>query len=261
MRRRRTPYACLSIAYYRDEAITECSPLAELLFVRSMAFCREQGNDGKFTDAQLDYIAVRLPKPQKLAAELVSAGVWERLPKGYNVRSFIAWNPTTEEIQEAHERDRERKRAERNPDSVRADKTRTRDGIRAESETSPDGFLIREERKKKEEELSSAQPPRADVESLCRRLADAIEANGSKRPAITEQWRASARLLLDRDEKPLAEALRLVAWCQDDDFWRTNILSMPTFRKQYDKLRLKAGSAPRPTPKNPNSGLTAEWLA
>ena len=32
----------------------------------------------------------------------------------------------------------------------------------------------------------------------------------------------------------------MIAWCQADEFWRGNILSMPTLRRQYDKLRLAA---------------------
>lgn len=85
-----------------------------------------------------------------------------------------------------------------------------------------------------------AAPPRADVEQLCRRLADHVEANGSKRPTITAKWRTEARLLLDRDHRDLQKTLNLIDWCQADTFWKTNVLSLPTFRKKYDQLRLKA---------------------
>lgn len=81
-------------------------------------------------------------------------------------------------------------------------------------------------------------PLRPDVDQLCHLLHQLITANGSK-AAIGQKWRDDARLLLDRDNRPLAEALDLIRWCQADPFWRTNILSMPTFRKQYDKLRLQ----------------------
>lgn len=106
-----------------------------------------------------------------------------------------------------------------------------------------------------EEEISSAIPDRRpDVDSLCSRLADHIEANGSKRPTIGKAWHDAARLLLDRDERPLEEAERLIDWCQHDEFWRTNILSMPKFRQQYDQLKLKAGTAAsaRPNPAIPD---------
>lgn len=84
------------------------------------------------------------------------------------------------------------------------------------------------------------KPPRDDVEQLCTRLADRMEGNGAKRPNITDSWRRAARLLLDKDGRPLDQALRLLDWCQEDSFWLTNIHSLPTFRDQYDKLLMKA---------------------
>ena len=55
---------------------------------------------------------------------------------------------------------------------------------------------------------------------------------------MTDAWRREARLLIDRDGVKFDDAMRVLEWCQQDDFWRTNILSMPTFRKQFDRLRL-----------------------
>lgn len=86
------------------------------------------------------------------------------------------------------------------------------------------------------------EPPRADVDQLCQRLSERMVANGCKRPTVTEEWRRSARLLLDRDERPLAEAMGLLDWSQDHSFWRSNIRSLPKFRDQYDRLRLQRAS-------------------
>lgn len=99
-----------------------------------------------------------------------------------------------------------------------------------------------------EKDLSSAMPSkpkpvearRVDVEALCERLADRIIDNGCKPPTITDGWRRDARLLLDKDGRELDKALRLIDWCQADSFWRSNIQSMTSFRRQYDRLRLKA---------------------
>jgi hypothetical protein len=87
-----------------------------------------------------------------------------------------------------------------------------------------------------------AEEIREDVESLCKHLRDRIVDNGSKPPAASHAkgWRTAARLLLDRDKRDLAEAHRLIDWCQDSTFWRGNVLSMPKFREQYDALRLRA---------------------
>ncbi len=78
-----------------------------------------------------------------------------------------------------------------------------------------------------------------EAERLCFLLAGLVEANGAKRPAITRAWVDAARLLLERDGRPLEEAERLVRWCQADSFWRANILSLPKFREKYDQLRLR----------------------
>jgi hypothetical protein len=83
-------------------------------------------------------------------------------------------------------------------------------------------------------------PPRSDVDALCSRLLQRIHANGSK-GSITKRWRTEARLLIDRDKRPIDEAERLIDWAAADSFWKSNILSMPTFRAKYDQLRLQAG--------------------
>jgi hypothetical protein len=83
-------------------------------------------------------------------------------------------------------------------------------------------------------------PIRQDVERICNRLADRIEQNGSKRPKITARWRDAARLLIDKDGKTEQQISTAIDWCQSDDFWRANVLSLPTLRDKYDRLRLDA---------------------
>jgi|GEM_PF-2117620 len=87
---------------------------------------------------------------------------------------------------------------------------------------------------------ADATPTRPEVEDLCKHLAHRITENGNKKPTITKAWTDPARLLLDRDNRNPDEAHRLIDWCQTDTFWMGNILSMAAFRKQYDKLRMKA---------------------
>jgi hypothetical protein len=82
--------------------------------------------------------------------------------------------------------------------------------------------------------------PRPDVERICEHLADRIEANGSKRPAITKSWRDAARLMLDRDGHTPQEIHGAIEWSQAHEFWRANILSLPKLREKYDQLRLQA---------------------
>jgi len=81
---------------------------------------------------------------------------------------------------------------------------------------------------------------RPDVELVCRHLADRIEENGSKRPTVTKSWQDAARRLIDRDGRTVEQITRAIDWCQTDEFWRSNVLSMPKLREKYDQLRLAA---------------------
>lgn len=81
---------------------------------------------------------------------------------------------------------------------------------------------------------------RADVDELCAALSSMMVENGCKRPNITKRWKDSARLLLDLDERPMAEVLSILTWSQRDEFWRGVIRSMPKFREKYDTLRLQS---------------------
>ena len=81
-------------------------------------------------------------------------------------------------------------------------------------------------------------PVRIDVEQLCQRMVDSVVERDEPRPVITARWRKDARLLLDRDRRPLQEALDLIDWLTQDQFWRANVLGIPKFREQYGKLRL-----------------------
>ncbi|WP_243061181.1 hypothetical protein [Nocardioides sp. SR21] len=104
-----------------------------------------------------------------------------------------------------------------------------------------DGDVVRDGDGDGEESgLAPAAPTRLDVQRLCLRLADRIAANGSKRPSITKRWLDAARLMLDTDGRSEAEIAGAIDWCQADEFWRSNILSMPKLREKYDTLRLQA---------------------
>lgn len=78
----------------------------------------------------------------------------------------------------------------------------------------------------------------AVVEGLCSMLADFIEQNGSKRPEISKRWRDACRLMIERDGRDAEKIGVMIRWCQNDEFWRVNILSMSALRAKFDQLRL-----------------------
>lgn len=99
-----------------------------------------------------------------------------------------------------------------------------------------------DEPKRKRGRPKVSDEPRSDVDALCDRLVKLMVANGCKQPEITKKWRDAARLMLDTDKREFDKAMRLLEWCQKDEFWQSNILSMPTFRRQYEQLRIKANN-------------------
>lgn len=89
--------------------------------------------------------------------------------------------------------------------------------------------------------------PSATESPLSHLLADLIAANdpNGKRPTPTKRWADAERLMLKADGRKLEEAERLIRWCQSDEFWRGNVLSMPTFRQRYGQLYQAAVKAKR----------------
>jgi hypothetical protein len=114
---------------------------------------------------------------------------------------------------------------------------------------------------------SSSALTRNDVDDLCNHLADRIERNGAKRPTVTAKWRTACRLMLDNDGRTTAGVRAAIDWCQNDPFWRSNILSMPKLREKYDQLSLNAARERTPQRKSTTedrvtAGLTiADQLA
>lgn len=227
------PYAPLAATYYRDDAILEAGQDAELLFVRCLAFLADSSSDGFITERQMNVVVgMGMKRIDARVASLLEVGLLERVDGGYIVRSWLKWNKTTEEIGKHLKKDRERKAAKKGTDSApipRGIQTDSSDQITtSHSTTNHSTSLVAE--------------TRADVATLCTLLADLIEGNGSKRPEVTKGWLDAARLLLDKDERPLEEAVDVMKWCQWDAFWKGNVLSMPKFREKYDQLRLKRES-------------------
>ena len=116
--------------------------------------------------------------------------------------------------------------------------------------------------KKKTSSSSSAtaEPPRDDVDQLVTRLSDRLRENEFKLPASFHEWRRHARLLLDRDERDLAQALRLIDWATSHHFWMGNIRSMSKFRAQYDTLITQARNEYRQGASSPQpANRVDEW--
>lgn len=85
---------------------------------------------------------------------------------------------------------------------------------------------------------------RPEIEHLLNLLDAEIRNNGGKPPTRTKRNADATRLLLDKDGHTVEQIERAIRWCQADEFWRANILSMSKLREKYDQLRLAASRTP-----------------
>jgi hypothetical protein len=235
--------------FWSDGKIVTLSPVARLLFLGSwnFAIC----DDGHLPDDAMGLKLKVLPAdqvdPVELLDELLAVGVIVR-GETFDGRSYLHI-PHLRDHQKVDGRWTPRcfvcaaqKLAKTPPASPELPETRASlDETHRDSPELPETPPRKgKEGKGREKNVDApASPPREDVEALCEHLRRRVVANGSK-AEIVASWRTDARLLLDRDKRAVGEAHALIDWCQDDMFWRGNILSIPTFRKQYDKLRLQA---------------------
>lgn len=122
--RRRGAYAPLAATYFTDDDVMEAGEEAELLFVRGLAFCAgNPASDGYITDKQVSrVIGAGMGDLAERVQQLVSVGLWERLPGGYAVRSWLKWNKSAEEMGRFRARDRDRKSAKSDTEQASDDK-------------------------------------------------------------------------------------------------------------------------------------------
>ena len=220
------------------------------LWVRAGSWSSQQLTDGFIPDHMIAAMGGGEDR-------LIEVGLWTREDGGCRFHEWEQAQFTRAEIEAKREAERDRKRKQRRtPGGQFTDPGRSPGGVPAGHPAGQDAESPRESHRPvpsrpdptrpDPKEPSSAkppavaEPPRADVEALCTRLRNHIAGNTSKTPNITAKWRTEARLLLDRDDIPFDEAVRVLDWCQQDQFWKSNILSMPKFREKFSALQIKS---------------------
>jgi hypothetical protein len=245
----------LASRYYLDQAIANVDADTEVLFTRSLAYAGDQETGG-FVPAGMLPALCRRRRYEACADALVAVGLWLPARGGYQIRTWQEWQLELEAITRRRSADRERKRRERERENgTSRDTVNKRKDLEEGTEDQLSGMSRdmsaecpppREERVRTTTSKDVVGDVRGDVLRLCSRLADRIEANGSKRPAVTSRWHDAARLMLDRDGRTESQVTSAIDWSQDHEFWRSNILSMPKLREKYDQLRLQAARTARP---------------
>ncbi|MCZ3387069.1 MAG: hypothetical protein LH630_08935 [Actinomycetia bacterium] len=239
-------YFKLDVGYLTNPKVAQVmdeSATAIVLHVGSIAYSAQHLTDGEVPVRLL----LRLTGATKNDADLLLAhGLWiQGQQKGLaHVHDYLEHQRSATEVKGASEAGKlgaeARWHADRNAD-------RMPDAMPIASETEMPAASEsampreREERERKKKNVGdAADAPRLDVRRVCDHLADRIEGNGSKRPTIGKTWNDSARLMLDNDDRTEDDVHRAIDWCQANDFWRANVMSMSKMREKFDQMRLQA---------------------
>ncbi|MDY7542634.1 MULTISPECIES: hypothetical protein [unclassified Cryobacterium] len=215
------------------------------LWTTAGSWCSKHMTDGHIGSFMLDEWGANPGS----ASHLVASGLWEITPEGFVFHDWSGWQRTRDEIEAGREKERVRKKTWREnkagqglfpvPQMSQGTDNGTPASVPRVSQH-PSQALPIPSKPTLLSTKSSSSELRPDVEGLCILLRDLVIANGSKPPVIGKGWLTAARLMLVADGRDPMAAERLMRWCQADDFWKANVLSMPTFRKSYDKIRLHA---------------------
>lgn len=75
-----------------DPAIMQAGPLAELIYRRANEYVKKNHRDGLIYTLDLPIIGNAVPNAPKHAARLVCVGLWDEIPGGWQIHSWLKWN-------------------------------------------------------------------------------------------------------------------------------------------------------------------------
>lgn len=198
--------------------------------IQGLCYC------GRFlTDGFIPFAAINsmINEPEnKPTDELESAGLWVRDDKGFHILNYQEYQSTKAEVEVIKTRNRERTQKWREKNRGNADVT----PLVQISNTDVTGPHTHTPTHTHTPNIVS-NPIHKE---LAEYLAERIENNGSKKPSVTETWVKEFRLMMERDDRTYEEIRYIIDWCQNDSFWRSNILSPSKLRAKFDQLRLNA---------------------
>lgn len=98
-------------------------------------------------------------------------------------------------------------------------------------------YRIEEEEEEEEELILKKNEPYLP---LAESMWEAIEPITKCPDVNLGDWANTLRLMVERDKRNLEDIERVFRWANQDDFWRVNILSAGSLRKQFPRLYAKA---------------------
>lgn len=91
------PWVRIDDQYPEHPKVTQAGHLAAWLNVCGLAYCNRLLTDGFVAEAMVARLS-SVPQPAKRAAELVAAGLWDRVEGGYQIHDYLKYQKTGEQI-------------------------------------------------------------------------------------------------------------------------------------------------------------------
>jgi hypothetical protein len=242
--------------------VIEAGGEAGWLYICGLAYASRQLTDGVISKRLVPRLTDG-SKPEASASALVRVGLWHEGehdcpdcplagPDAYVIHDYLEHQRSASEVadlrakraaagQRGGKRSGESRRATSEAEANR-EASASAKAKQARSKNEPETETETEERKelRRTSAKSSDDPPREDVEQVCKHLATVIENGGDKRPRITAKWRTDMRRLFDIDGITPDQAITAIDWAHADSFWQAHILSPAKLRDKYATLRRQA---------------------
>lgn len=202
----------LSVDFLDDPKIVAVGVEGEALFIRGLAWAKKQ-DEPVIPKLMLPRLGFALSDPVAVAGRLVDVGLWSDDGDGFRVSAWDSWQTD---------------RVRRTAASARGNHARWHRGKPVEGceWCAPAAPVI---------QVGDS------VQQLCGRLAELMIGNGCKPPVVSTTWLKDMDAIIRIDRRETAEVLRVIEWCQQDAFWKANIMSPGKLRKQFDTLKMRMG--------------------
>jgi hypothetical protein len=204
--------------------------------IESTLYARRQ-----LTDGYLDQRVVERKWGPEVAAELSSNDPerpsWARVEGGWMIHDFAEHQTTTLDIQAKREAGRKGGLAK----AERTASTPLAGGTELLQQNASKRLAKTETETETETETRTTSPdaPRPDVEAVIDYFSKQLTNNDVKH-TTTPAWKNAARLLIDKDGYTTEQINYVTKYATTDEFWKTNILSLPKLREKFEQLKLKA---------------------
>lgn len=235
--------------------VFDASPIAVCMHVASVLYCAQHLTDGVVASGAMQRKAGGSPVETKL---LIDAGLWHlpghgcifcpQPPDGkVYVHDYTEHNRTSDGVKRAADKGRDAAKArwdKKKPDAKRNAPCMHHAYDEQCNEQCIEDVLAmprERERKREKEEAKASSPeiPRPDIDGVIQGFSDLLKANDVKhKPG--QSWHTATRLLIDKDGYTPEQIMYVARFATTDEFWKSNILSIPKLREKFEALKIKA---------------------